>query len=179
MINSKKANSRLILIILMAGILIVLIAIIINLYFMLSSNSPNPDSSLSSQLNNTRIEFDSNSVICGNAGDKHIRTFVKEIFEENSLIGIKYNIKDNSGKSYSYVVNDSNILPDYSGGVKRVDIIFSQAGMDVSLNITGVEAVPILKNSNGEETLGANSKSPMVCFSSCNDCSFSCDLICS
>ena len=171
MISSKHSNSKIITAVLLICILIVLIIIIGNLYFIF--NSPGN----SSDANGLNIEFNSKSLICGNGSDKHIRTFVTGILGNNDLIGIKFIAKDNS-KVYSYIENSSSALLSSGEGVKRIDISYSQLGVDPSENIISLESIPLLNDSGGKQVFGKSSKSPDVCYSSCNDCSVSCEFIC-
>lgn len=172
--KSKHANSKIITIVLLICIAIVLIIIAGNLYFIFKSSSEN----FSSDVNGTRIEFSSKSIICGNESDKHIRTFVREVQGDGEVVGIKFIAKNDNGKSYSYAQNSSSALLGSGGGVRRIDVVYSQLRANPSENIIQLEVVPLLKDANGKQVFGKSSKSPDVCYSSCNDCSVSCNLIC-
>ncbi len=174
-LNSKHSHSKTVTAVLLICIFIVLIIIGGNLYFIFNQSRTE---SVSSNFT-TKVDFESKSIICGNGSDKHIRTFVKKISGTGDLTGIKFIIQDENGKSYSYVNEDSSSIPVSESAVTRIDVIYSQAKISPFVNIVSIKAFPMFRDDKGKQVFGISSKSPGVCYSSCNDCSVSCDLICS
>jgi hypothetical protein len=187
MINSKHSESRVIIMVLLSGIALVLFALVINLYFIFNNVSKNDFSDMSSEIrplpsfldsNFTQVKFSLKSIICGNGDSKYIRTFVSEIAGNGNLIGIKFIAKDKNGKEYSYTNYDLSALPNFQSRERTIDVMYSQLGVNSAENIVLLEATPILRGLDGKETFGDATLSPEVCYSSCNDCTTSCELIC-
>jgi hypothetical protein len=182
MINSKKAHSKIIITVLLVCIVLISLVLVINFYFIFGNVPKNVSSDIifnvSSSINFTHVDFISKSIICGNESSKHIRTFIRETFGNESLIGIKFIVKDKNGKNYSYIVDNSSILPNFQIREKRIDLVYSKLGINSSENITGLQAIPIFNGFDGKQIFGEVFLSPEVCYSSCNDCSVSCELIC-
>ncbi|VVB78226.1 Uncharacterised protein [uncultured archaeon] len=166
-----KSREVIILSLLCIGIMLFIIG---NIYFI----SKTLYSDKVSSVNNNLVEFNSKAIICGEGNNRHIRSFVKEISPTQDLVGIKFILKDSNGKIYSYINNDSSILPDSTGGTKRIDIDYLSAGINPSSDITSLDVFLLIKDSDGKQVFIKNSQIIDVCYSSCDECSLSCDFIC-
>jgi hypothetical protein len=189
MTNSKGPQFKSITILLIVSIILVFLAIVINFYFMFSNSHNIPKApqnvsldmplNVSLDLNLTQVKFSSKSIICGSDNNKHIRSFILQIPRNGYLAGIKFIAKDSNGKDYSYLNDNSSAFINSELGEKRVDIFYSQLGVDSSEKIVQLKAVPVINGPDGKQVLGETFLSSEVCYSSCNDCSLSCELICS
>ena len=183
---NTKGNSKAVITVLLICIVFVLVLIFSNLYLIIFHNSGASKDSVDISFENSNspennsinenMEFISKAIICGDSENKHIRSFVNSSGNPD-LYGIKFIVKDKNGLDHTYINNTREALP-FGGSVKRIDVTYLELNLDPSLNVTNLKGALIFKDTFGNDVIGSSISEVSVCYSSCNDCSSSCELVC-
>lgn len=180
---NREGNSKVVVIALWVCIILVLILIFSNIYYITLRDNPNPGTTETlhevSNENNSfdaTINFVSNVILCGSGENRYITSTVNSS-GNSDLYGIKFIVTDNKGADHNYINDTREALP-FGSSAKKIDTYYSQFNLESSLNITQVRAVLTFKDILGNNVFGSSTPQVNVCYSSCNDCTASCEIIC-